>query len=150
MQLQSRHQWLLLFLGAEGGMFAPDQVRVMKGLFLVSRSPGHPTAELYDFKAYDYGPFDSRVYRDLDALRIDGLVRVQQDGTTRKEYYLTDEGRAAFEDLHTTTPQDQYAAVVDAKRRVTSVGFDALLQDIYQRYPEYADRSVARVALQAS
>ncbi len=141
-----RQDWLLLFLGAEGGQHLTDQIRVMKGMFLLDRSAGHPAQELYQFDAYAYGPFDSAVYRDLDALQLQGLVHVTRHmGSSRRTYELTDAGRERFAELVESTPPAQFALVQDAKVRVTSLGFEELLEQIYEEYPDYAEKSVARV-----
>jgi hypothetical protein len=140
----SRQQWLLLLLGVDGGSFDVDQVRAMKGMFLLSREPGHPVAALYRFDPYDYGPFDSNVYRDLDTLRIAGLVAVQSiPGSRRRVSCLTDNGRAQFDALVDQVTSDEFAAVAAVKRHVTSMSFSSLLSDIYARFPEYRERSLA-------
>ncbi len=131
--MQRRQDWLLLFLGAEGGHLPTDQIRVMKGMFLLDRTDGHPAHGLYHFEAYDYGPFDSTVYRDLDALQLQGLVRVTRHvGSSRKTYELTDAGRAMFAELVDSTPPDHLDLVRGAKERVTSLGFEELLEQIYE------------------
>jgi uncharacterized protein len=140
----SRQQWLLLLLGMDGGPFDMDQVRAMKGMFLLSREPGHPVALQYRFDPYDYGPFDSNVYRDLDALRIDGLVRAEAiPGSRRRVYRLTAKGRNLFDVLAGRLGPDEIAAVAAANRHVTSLSFGSLLADIYTRFPEFRERSVA-------
>lgn len=142
--MKPRQQWLLLFLGADGGSYKVDQVRAMKGLFLLSKEPGHPASALYSFDPYDYGPFDSTVYRDLDALQEDGLVKVTQHlGSRKRDFELTERGKAAFEALKRQTSSEAYEPVAAVKRHVTSLGFSALLADIYGRFSEYRDRSIA-------
>ncbi len=141
-----RQDWLLLFLGAEGGHLPTDQIRVMKGMFLLDRTDEHPAQGLYHFEAYDYGPFASAVYRDLDALQLQGLVHVTRHiGTSRKTYELTAAGREKFAELADSTEPDDLELVREAKQRVTSLGFEELLEQIYEEYPEYAEKSVARV-----
>jgi hypothetical protein len=89
----NRADWILLFLGSDAGPYPSDQVRVMKGLFLLSQDPAHPLNSQYRFEAYDYGPFDAMVYRDLDSLQLEGLISVQRWAeSTRKTYGLTDRG----------------------------------------------------------
>ncbi len=142
----NRQDWLLLFLGAQGGQYPTDQIRVMKGMFLLDRSAGHPVHDLYHFDAYDYGPFDSAVYRDLDVLQLQGLVHVSRHiGSSRRTYELTDAGWEKFAALAEATPPALFALVQDAKTRVTSLGFEELLEQIYEKYPDYAEKSVARV-----
>lgn len=145
--MRDRHRWLLLFLGADGGKYDIDQVRAMKGLFLLSKEDIHPEAEFYSFDPYDYGPFDSRVYRDLDILEAEGLVDASTHwGSNKRTYHLTDEGLREYEKVLTETPVEKAASVNKVKQRVTSLGFDELLEQIYTEYPEYQGRSVSRVA----
>ncbi len=144
--MMRRQDWLLLFLGTEGGHLPTDQIRVMKGMFLLDRADGHPVRGLYQFEAYAYGPFASAVYRDLDALQLQDLVRVTRHlGTSRKTYELTDAGRERFVELANSTVPEHLELVRKAKQRVTSLGFEELLEQIYEEYPDYAKKSVARV-----
>lgn len=145
------HQWLLLFLGAEGGTLEEvDQVRAMKGLFLLSKLPDHPVADIYDFEPYDYGPFDSKIYRDLDALKVAGLVEViRYAGSTKRGFRLTSKGRERLDELRAQLSSEERDKVSEVKKHVTSLTFDALLKDIYDRFPEFRERSVARVAREA-
>jgi DNA-binding PadR family transcriptional regulator len=141
--MPTRQQWLMLLLGADGGPFDVDQVRAMKGMFLLSRRPGHPASALYRFDQSDYGPFDFNVYRDLDALRIDGLVHAESiPGSSRRLYRLTDAGCEQFDSLVEQVAPDELAAVAEVKRHVTALTFRSLLSDIYARFPEFRERSM--------
>jgi hypothetical protein len=71
-----RRDWLLLFIGAPGGPYSTDQIRVMKGMFLVSKEGPDDLRDLYNFEPYDYGPFDTTIYHDLDTLELEGLIHV--------------------------------------------------------------------------
>jgi uncharacterized protein len=142
----ARRQWLLLFIGAVGGAYPLDQIRIMKGMFLIDQTPGHPASGMYRFDPYDYGPFDSDVYRDLDALEVDGLVEVHRSrGSNRRTYSLTDSGRSTFRELVNGIPKNEYESVEAVKLRVTSLGFEALLHEIYREFPTYAVNSRARL-----
>lgn len=149
--MRTRTDWLLLFLGADGGPYPADQVRIMKGLFLLAADGRHPASIFYRFEPYDYGPFDSRVYRDLDALQLEGLIDVQRSpGSSRKTYHLTEEGRRRYRVLCDLVSPSDLAAVRVAKTRVTSLSFDELLSAIYIEHPAFATNSVARVAQRMS
>lgn len=142
-----RSDWVLLFLGAESGPQECDQLRVMKGLFLLSQEPASPLYGQYQFEAYDYGPVDAAVYRDLDALQLAGLIHVQRSlGSTRKTYDLTDSGRLRVSELRKFVPRNQLEEIERVKRRVTSFDFDNLLRQIYSEYPDFARNSVASIA----
>lgn len=146
-----RPGWILLFLEAPSGPYPTDQIRVMKGMFLAGQIPGHPVSSLYAFDPYDYGPFDSTVYRDLDKLQLAGLIAVERSpGSARRNYALTPLGRDRARSLKGELPLEQVTAVADAKKKVTCLGFDDLLRQIYSEYPTYATQSVARVARSGS
>jgi len=49
-----RQDWLLLFIGAPGGPYQTDQIRVMKGMFLVSKEGPGELRDLYHFEPYAY------------------------------------------------------------------------------------------------
>ncbi len=142
--MNPRQQWLLLLLGAPGGSHGVDQVRAMKGLFLLAMEPGHPAASLFTFEAYDYGPFDSSVYRDLDAFEAEGLVTVTRFPSTRRRVFdLTDRGRVRYRELTETMAEADLETVARVKARVTSLSFTELLREIYTSFPEFRERSVA-------
>lgn len=145
----SRSDWLLLFLDAKGGTYEADQVRIMKGLFLLSRSTLHPASELYIFGPYDYGPFDAGVYQDLQSMRLLGFIESHAvPGSSRRLYELTEKGRQRVHGLQPSLDWALLRPIEDAKRYVTTRSFDQLLQDLYADYPAYAQNSIARVARQ--
>lgn len=143
--MTERQKWLLLFLGSDGGAYPVDQIRVMKGMFLLDQAARLPDRPMYHFDAYDYGPFDSAVYRDLDALKIDGLIRaVGRAGESRRFYDLTESGRMTYNKLFASQDETILATLCTIKHRVTSVGFEELLSGIYAEFPQYAANSRAR------
>src|SRR5882724_6645214 len=77
-----------------------EPVHVQKALFLIDRHD----RDLFDancgysFTPYDYGPFDSSVYHDLDGLNNAGLVSVDKSGYGYRLYRATDQGIAAGTD----------------------------------------------------
>ena len=54
----------------------------MKGCFLVSERGARPWRSLFQFRPYDYGPFDSDVYRSRDALISRGFLDVDNPAGT--------------------------------------------------------------------
>ncbi len=142
--MTSREQWLLLFIASPNGQYRTDQIRVMKGMFLLSQEVGGELRRLYTFEPYHYGPFNTAVYHDLDFLENAGLISsALASGSNRRLYDLTEKGRkvvAGFEGLDRAAVETVQAV----KRHVTSLSFLDLLRDVYQRYPDYAVKSVAR------
>lgn len=142
-----RIEWIILFLGADAGAYSSDQVRIMKGLFLLSQIPAQPLGRHYQFEAHESGPFVPKVYRDLDELQLAGLISVQRQlGMTRRTYELTDLGRQRFSELKRQVSPAQLQEVEDIKRRVTSVSIHDLLEQIAEEYPDYVLERVARLA----
>lgn len=142
----NRRDWLLLFIGLPGGRYMTDQIRVMKGMFLFSMEGPRAARELYGFQPYDYGPFDTQIYHDLDTLEARGLIRSEVvEGTNRRIYSLTTKGEQSMAALLESAEPHTANALRRIKRHVTSLGFIDLLREVYERYPDYAVRSVARL-----
>jgi uncharacterized protein len=142
----NRRDWLLLYLDLPEGRFSSDQIRVMKAMFLWSQEGPEPARDIYDFKPYDYGPFDTSIYHDIDALEAEGLLRVEEvPGTRRRIYRLTSEGENQAAGLRRQVRSDEIQQLREVKDLVTSLGFAALLKHVYTKYPDFAVRSVANV-----
>jgi hypothetical protein len=132
---------LLVAAGAEGP-YQLDPIRIMKGSFIASQAGRSPWRDQFHFRPYDYGPFDRRVYDARDNLVQQELVDV--DRSRRYDtYVLTDAGRARVAELEAQFPDD-CAWLERVGQHVTSRSFSRLLDEIYERWPEFATRSVAR------
>jgi hypothetical protein len=135
---------LLLAAGAQGP-FALDPIRTMKGCFIVSQRGRPEWRSLFQFEAYDYGPFDRSVYVARDALIARGDVAVDSSGRY-ESYSLTDAGSAAAERMASTLDSAEAEWLHSVGRYVCSKSFSALLTEIYGRFPAFATRSVARLS----
>lgn len=143
--LDNRQQLLLIFLSGPEQL---DPIRIMKGMFLFSQECPKDwihDEDRYRFEAYNWGPFSRDVYRDLDALVIQGLVTTTTiTGRDWNYHAATDAGRT----LAATAAQQWRPAVrvylEKLRRYVLSVNFSTLLKTIYQKYPDYAVNSVFR------
>lgn len=145
-EMLERKDWLVLFLGLPAESYPVDQIRVMKGMFLWSKEGPQEAQQLYRFEPYNYGPFDTTVYRDLDVLESEGLIGVESYvGNRQRRYFLTPAGEQRASQLSARVLPKAMAKLRDIKRHVTSLPFADLLKSIYQRYPDYAVNSVARV-----
>lgn len=143
--MPSRTDYLLVFLGLPAAQFFTDQIRVMKGMFLLAQEGPPVLRNLYEFEAYDYGPFDTSIYHDLDVLTTSGLVEVSAiPGTNRRVYELSPRGEQEASALLRSLPNEVVDALQETKRLVTSMSFTKLLEYVYARYPKYASRSLYR------
>lgn len=137
----TREDVLLLLVDGADGKYPTDPVRLMKGAFLVVRRGQNEWKHLFQFRGYDYGPFDPQVYDTKDTLVLRDLLEV---GRGRYEQYeLTDRGREKV-----TEARHRLGADADWIRRIGSYtsnrSFNQLLEDIYAEYPEFRERSIYR------
>lgn len=133
-----RRDWLLLFLSLDSSK-ALDPIRIMKGLFLSSMEDGISLG--YTFEPYHYGPCSFDVYKDLDQLVADGLVRgIPVPGQTWNLYTLTPSGASRAGRLE--VPSSDIQKLSSQKTRVTTLPFLELLQFVYRKYPQFAKNSV--------
>src|SRR5690348_6992526 len=90
-----KRDWLLLVIAAANGE-SLSPVQLQKVLFLIARNlePDQLRCKsFYDFKPYDYGPFDSNIYRDAEQLQAEGDIVITAPSTrTYREYLATPAG----------------------------------------------------------
>jgi hypothetical protein len=133
---------LLVAKGAEDAPYPLDAIRTMKSAFIVSQRGLPAWRELFEFEPYDYGPFDSSVYRTRDALLVEGLL--ERSGPY-DAVRLTLEGQARVTNL-----EEQIGGNADWLKRIgrwaSSRSFAQLLREVYAEYPKFAANSVARIA----
>ncbi|MBV6504109.1 MAG: hypothetical protein AKCLJLPJ_02209 [Fimbriimonadales bacterium] len=135
-----RGDWALLALYYAEQPLYP--VHMQKILFLLSRAGADAVGDdFYDFQPWDYGPFSSQVYWDLEKAAEEGLVVIDASGRVR-HYSLSPAGEAHAQELakHLDPKMAEYL------KRVTEwakgLSFSDLVRAIYQRFPEYKTRSV--------
>lgn len=135
-----------MLLALRDAAFALDPVRLQKGMFLLAQEGGLPAGERYEFRPYDYGPFSSEIYSDLDELVAAGLVEGEEaPGYTWHRYRATPQGvEVAGALAQAMRPEDQRTLefLHDLKRDVLSQGFRELLHHVYSRHPGFASRSI--------
>jgi hypothetical protein len=125
--LQERQQLLLHLLQALGSEVGHTDFQ--KLLFLFTRE--FQTEPSYDFVPYKFGGFSFTSYADKRRLIERGLLEAD-DGAWR----LTSSGRAKAKPDHPTA-----VALHKFCRTYGQLRGDALLANIYRRYPYYATRS---------
>jgi uncharacterized protein YwgA len=139
-----RRDWALLALSASpDGSLAP--VQMQKAMFLLAENVQPATTDsFYSFKPYHYGPFDQNVYRDLDRLIDEGLVRrVKSRRYSGTDFEITELGKA-----ETARLAKSHAGIT---RYLTSLvhwmrplSFSQLVSAIYKNYPKYRKKSIFR------
>jgi uncharacterized protein YwgA len=144
-----RRDWLMLFIAFEGAPRGLDPVRLQKGMFLFrEEAPGVPGRETYTFRPYNYGPMSKAIYDDLDTLVAQGLVKREPvEGQSWFRYKPTGKGITQGEKLLARVARTNLAAakhLFGIKQSVASMTFGALLEDVYDRYPDFAANSIFR------
>jgi hypothetical protein len=141
-----RDQVALVVLSlADGAPFTPAQIQ--KSVFLASdKVPGaFDRFSRYDFQPYDYGPFDRRVYSDVEELERRGLAQInQQPGTRWRTYAATQRGVTEGRRLARQLSEDQRTLLTRIVQLVRGLSFNDLISAIYRAYPGMRARSVFR------
>lgn len=130
---------ILMADGATGG-YGLDTIRLMKGAFLVSQLGPPEWRDLFDFRPYHYGPFDSSIYPVRNRLCADGLF--ERHGSGRYATYTLTEAGHARAQVWAKQSERFTDWMRQIGRWVSSRSFSDLLDDIYDRYPDFASESV--------
>ena len=142
--LMARSDTVLAALAAAGDGRSFSPVQVQKLFFLLDREgAGLVGGPHFNFRPYDYGPFDREVYSELDMLRLRGLVDTSGSSNYRS-YTLTPDGYAsALAELETWSPEArEYANRL--VEWVQKLSFQQLVSAIYAKYPDMKVNSVFR------
>ena len=139
-----RQQLVLAALVAGESNSELSPVQAQKLFFLIDKNVAEALGgQQYNFEPYDYGPFDSAVYADLDWLSLpqEGYMEIVRSGRYRT-YRLTARGREVgaqrLNQLDAQT-RDYFGR---AKDWVKSLSFQSLVRAIYQAYPEMRVNSI--------
>ncbi len=170
---------LLYAPGPDGSLASPisGKTRLMKMIFLfkeeVQRKFDRPKTltkdVLPEFSAYDYGPFSSRVYSDIEFLQHIKFVEVEQVGSLREEedeyaeyiedevfdreaepYHATEYSLSKLgenftrEELYDGLSDTQKSVLAEFKTRCTSIPLRSLLYYVYTKYPNMTRESKIR------
>lgn len=117
----------------------------MKHAFLLEKEGNvELPAEWYPFRAYMFGPFSKEVYVDLDALERAGFITQRRErhhfGALNKKLSIrfVETEASELEHLLATLPTALRNSTHDIAERYGYLNLDALLDYVYEAYPEYA------------
>ncbi len=143
MTITPRQELVLAAMSA--GNSSPDlsPVQAQKLFFLVDKNiAGLIDGPHFSFKPYDYGPFDSAVYAELDSLdALYGYVQIERAGSYRT-YRLTGPGQARGRDALSRMAPSTADYLGRLKDWVKSLGFRDLVSAIYRDYPDMRVNSI--------
>lgn len=141
MQTPERNEFVLAAL-ALGDATSYQPVHVQKLFFLLDKRVSKELDGAYfDFKAYDYGPFDSQVYLTLEELEDDEQVIIARSAGVRT-YTLTAAGRARGNRVAEALTETVREEITKLAKWVVSQGFASLVSAIYRDYPKMKVNSV--------
>ena len=135
--------WTLLAINAaEGRPVSP--VQIQKCLFLLSKEiPQYLPEDFYDFVPYNYGPFNKKIYEDLDELIKENLVySLKNNNRNWVEYAASPSGMERSKTLSKDVPDRILTYLRHLMAWCRSKTFEELISAIYDKYPEYRRNSV--------
>jgi len=139
-----RSDWPLLalhFAGEKG--LTPAQLQ--KTIFLLQKAFPKNEELNYNFQPYNYGPFDSSVYQDVESLADGGLTELKKrNGCNWNTYHISLLGEESCKKLIKKYNGSIFTYLKDLVHWVQSVSFQELISSIYKKYPEYKKNSIFR------
>ena len=135
---------LAALASSDGEVFTP--VQIQKLLFLLDKKiPGEIGGPHFNFRAYDYGPFDATVYHEIEALEAQGLAEVVKDESIRwSKYSATPRGVQRGRKILASFDHAVSDYIRALSTFVRGVSFETLVSTIYKEYPEMKKNSVFR------
>jgi uncharacterized protein len=125
---------------AKGAEFTP--VQLQKLFFLLDQGTTETIGKPYfNFAPYDYGPFDSDVYRCLEELAGSSLLTIDYSSSVRT-YRLTSDGQRRGEALLLALPERLRDFASRCSDFVRQLSFTQLVSAIYKAFPEMKVNSV--------
>jgi hypothetical protein len=141
--------------------------RLEKLLFLLEKETDAPhwLKEDVGFSSNNFGPFSAKAYQEIEMLTAAGLVEDSAQLTDSAEdtweseniigeepadpyatrnLSLTAKGLRYYQALLSELPEGAEEVVGELKRRFGSMPLRRLIRYVYQRYPEFTDKSVIR------
>ncbi len=125
---------------AKGTQHSP--VQVQKLFFLIDRNVADfVDGPHFDFRPYNYGPFDKAVYEVLEELATEGYVDIILERTW-VNYKLTVIGQKLGEELLCGLQEEAKQFIERISEFVRGLTFTQLVSAIYRGYPEMRANSV--------
>ncbi|RSN76686.1 hypothetical protein [Candidatus Methanodesulfokora washburnensis] len=115
-------------------------IQIMKGLFLIKQEL--KLEDFYEFEPYLYGPCSFEVYQDLELLSKERLITQVPSGGRWFYYKITPLGRGKIREISKAMDEKLAQGILEIKKLITRKSIFELLQYVYNKYPEYAKKSI--------
>lgn len=162
---------IVLLLGAQGGSDPAGHLagvtRLEKLVFLLERETPVRSwvTEVADFRSHKFGPFSAKIYKALEGLSAYRLLEDSaepsdseedrweavnvlgadlEDPYTTRTFQLTERGMRYYAALIELLPPDAEEILRQFKERFATLSLRQLVRYVYERYPEFTDRSEIR------
>lgn len=124
--------------------YTPAQIQ--KLFFLIDkRLSVELNGPFFDFKPYDYGPFDKAVYNTLNELKNnDDVEMIYCQPYGPRQYRLTSKGQEEGQEILKKIDRPIAQYIKDLSEFVRSMSFAQLVSSIYKAYPEMKVNSIFR------
>ncbi|MCD2201377.1 SocA family protein [Halobacterium sp. KA-4] len=152
--MNTRKMLPLALLYADEEHQIDGRTRFQKLIFLMQMEGnlnGLDPTDTYRFEPYDYGPFSSTLYDDLDSHIERGLIEDskeeldEEDDIVKYEYQLESDGQEFFEEQ---VSENEFERIVQEAERIIKeygdIPLPELIDLVYSKYPDYAENSVLR------
>lgn len=127
-----------------GGTASFKPVQVQKLFFLLDKQIANAVnGPHFSFEPYDYGPYDSQVYRYLEELAREGKIEISLNGNywAKRSYRLTDLGQKEGK-KYLSTYAVHKSFIKEVVNFVLKLSFTELVSAIYKAYPEMKKNSI--------
>jgi hypothetical protein len=163
---------IVLVLGAPGGKerqgYLEGVTRLEKLIFLLEReTPARDwMTEKADFRSFRFGPFSSKIYEAADTLAAAEIIKDSASGArdvedswesvtalvdpedvdpyTTRTFELTERGQKYYGALIHELPPDAEKVLSDFKAKFGRLPLRQLVRYVYERYPQFTDKSEIR------
>lgn len=132
---------LAILSTADKQSFTP--VQIQKLFFLMQKKFPEIIHNEFNFIPYAYGPFDKAIYEEMDKLKNNGYVEIQNpSNVTWSLYCLTEKGLEQGKMYFYTLSESVQEYALKYSNFVRSLSFSELVSAVYKEYPDMKVNSV--------
>lgn len=118
-------------------------VQVQKLFFLIDRNiAAEIGGPAFNFKPYDFGPFDKNVYSALEELSEGGCVRIKNPRSRYRSFIVTEDGAARGKRVLSQLSENARSYIEQVVDWMIPLTFDQLVEAIYKAYPDMKEKSI--------
>jgi len=142
-ELMTKREIVLACLSASDKHYY-EPVQIQKIIFLFQeKAAAYLKAKPFNFRPYDYGPFDADIYFCLEELEKEGIVDIIGEPFDRHRLYrLKEKGNDIARSAFDMIPEPYHNFLSRLCAWVHSVSFAQLVGAVYKEFPSMREKSV--------